>query len=249
MQESLTLVAFSVLFTVNVAMSNVSLAIVSVPFHQIVRSTTPVFAILIHRVVYARSYSTATYLSLIPLIAGVALTTYGDYYFTLMGFLCTLLGAILAAVKTVATNRLMTGSLALPPLELLFRMSPLAAVQSLAISGLSGEMQQFAEWVHSGHLTQAAVVALAGNGVLAFLLNVSSFQTNKVAGALTMTVCGNVKQCLAVLFGIVLFNVEVNCMNGIGMLLALAGAALYSNVELKRKTRTAAIIVTPPQDR
>jgi hypothetical protein len=230
-------------------MSNVSLAIVSVPFHQIMRSTTPIFAILIHRFFYSRSYATSTYLSLVPLIAGVALTTYGDYYFTQLGFMCTLLGAVFAAVKTVATNRLMTGSLAIPALEILFRMSPLAAIQSLTISFLSGEAHQFADWVRDGHLTQATAMALIGNGTLAFMLNVSSFQTNKIAGALTMTVCGNVKQCLTVLFGIVLFNVEVNCMNGMGMLLALGGAAWYSNVELKRKTRAVVVVTPPPPDR
>merc|ERR1712014_515943 len=112
-RENLILLAFSVLFTVNIAISNVSLAMVSVPLHQIMRSTCPVVTILIYRTLYNRSYSTPTYLSMIPLIFGVGLATAGDYYCTLIGFLLTALGVILAAVKTVATNRLMTGSVAL----------------------------------------------------------------------------------------------------------------------------------------
>jgi drug/metabolite transporter (DMT)-like permease len=72
---------------------------VSIPFHQIVRSTCPVFTVLIYRLGYNRSYSTRTYLSLIPVIVGVGLTTYGDYYFTHMGFVLTLAGMILAAIK------------------------------------------------------------------------------------------------------------------------------------------------------
>ena len=58
-----------------------------------------------------------------------------------------------------------------------------------------------------------------------------------MAGALTVTVCANLKQCLTILFGIAMFNVKVNLLNGFGMLLAILGAAWYSNVELKRKTR------------
>lgn len=73
MRESLTLFAFSFLFTVNIAISNVSLAMVSVPFHQIMRSTCPVVTILIYKSVYGRSYSTTTYLTMIPLVLGVAL--------------------------------------------------------------------------------------------------------------------------------------------------------------------------------
>ncbi len=72
---------------------------VSMPFHQIMRSTCPIFAILIYRIRYSRKYSTKTYLSLIPIVIGVGLATYGDYYFTTVGFVLTLLGVMLAAIK------------------------------------------------------------------------------------------------------------------------------------------------------
>lgn len=208
---------------------------VSVAFHQILRSTVPVFTILIYRVYFSRSYSTATYMSLIPIIFGVGLVTYGDYYFTILGFSLTLLGVVLAAVKTVVTNRLMTGALALPPLEFLLRMSPLAAIQSLLYAYFTGEGTRFMTYVEEGSLTRSRMIALFINALIAFLLNISSFQTNKIAGALTMTVCGNVKQVLTVLLGIVLFGVKVGTWNGLGMIIALGGAAYYSKVELNKK--------------
>ncbi len=79
-------------------------------------------------------------------------------------------------------------------------------------------------------------LALAGNGALAFALNIASFSTNRQTGALTMTVCGNVKQSLTVLLGIVMFGVKVGMANGIGMLVALVGTAWYSAVELTSKS-------------
>lgn len=233
-REQLVLIAFSVLFTINIAISNVSLAMVSVPFHQIVRSTTPVATILIYRWL-GRSYGKMTYISLIPIIAGVSLSTYGDYYATLLGATLTFLGVFLAALKTVATNKLLTGSLKLPALELLLRMSPLAAVQSLLWATAIGEVSRFLEFAAQGNLKPALIAALVGNGFLAFLLNVTSFQTNKLAGALTLSVCGNLKQILTVLLGIVLFNVQVGLLNAAGMLVALSGAAWYSKVELDVK--------------
>jgi hypothetical protein len=195
---------------------------VSMPFHQILRSTTPIFTILIYRLRYKRSYSSRTYLSLIPIILGIGLATYGDYYFTPTGFLLTLLGVILAAVKTVVTNRIMTGSLKLSPLEVLFRMSPLAFIQGLTYSYLSGELTTLNISPTSSISLKSALpsrnqaLALAGNGVLAFVLNIASFSANKNTGALTMTVCGNVKQCLTVLLGVVVFGVKVGWVNGIG---------------------------------
>lgn len=213
---------------------------VSVAFHQILRSTVPVFTILIYRIYFSRTYSTSTYLSLIPIIFGVVLVTYGDYYFTILGFSLTLLGVLLAAVKTVVTNRLMTGSLSLPPLEFLLRMSPLAAIQSLLYAYFTGEGARFMVYVGEGSLTRSRMIALFVNAFIAFLLNISSFQTNKIAGALTMTVCGNVKQVLTVLLGIVLFGVKVGPLNGLGMCIALGGAAYYSKVELSKKREATA---------
>ncbi|ERS98562.1 hypothetical protein HMPREF1624_05347 [Sporothrix schenckii ATCC 58251] len=262
-REEMTLLAFSVLFTINIAISNVSLAMVSVPFHQIMRSTTPVITVAAYRVLFGRAYSTETYLSLVPIVLGVGMTTYGEYYFTLAGFVLTLLGVVLAVAKTIATNRIMTGSLKLSPMETLLRLSPLAFFQALLIAWASGELSGAmagaagAAAAASSPAGSAAVVArvvaravgdspvsmalaLLGNGVLAFALNVSSFTANKAAGALTMTVCGNVKQCLTVLLGIVFFNVTIGFTNGVGMLVSLAGAAWYSFVELQSKTKAAA---------
>lgn len=126
----------------------------------------------------------------------------------------------------------MTGSLALSGLEILLRMSPLAAVQAVLYSLVTGEWSSFVKYVEAGNLTTFTCIALAGNGVLALLLNICSFRTNKLAGALTISTCGNVKQCLTVLLGVVFFGVKVGPLNGVGMIIALAGAACYSKVEL-----------------
>ncbi|KAH6872756.1 triose-phosphate transporter family-domain-containing protein [Alternaria rosae] len=236
-REHLVHFMFSLLFTLNIAMSNLSLAMVSVPFHQIMRATCPLFTILIYRVIFSRRYALITYLSIVPVMLGVGLATFGDYYFTAIGFTLTLIGVVLAAVKTVVTNRLMTGRLRLPALELLLRMGPLAAVQSLLYSVLIGEFSEFLEFVNAGHLTRERILTVSGNGLLAFGLNVASFETNKLAGALTLTICANLKQCLTIVLGAFLWDVPVSPMNGAGILLALAGGAWYSSIELKSKAR------------
>ncbi|RDW87234.1 hypothetical protein BP5796_02928 [Coleophoma crateriformis] len=234
-KDNLILVAFSTLFTINIAISNVSLSLVSVAFHQIVRSTVPIFTCIIYRLYLHRSYSVQTYLTFIPITLGVFLVTYGDYYFTLLGFSLTVLGTVLAAVKTVTSNRLMTGNLALPALEILLRMTPLAALQSLLYAHLTGEIPKFYELVVAGQFSRTQAFVIFCNAFIAFLLNVSSFHTNKVAGALTISVCANVKQVATVLLGILVFDVRVGMLNGAGMVITLIGAAWYSKVELNKK--------------
>ena len=102
----------------------------------------------------------------------------------------------------------------------------------------TGEAEKFLTYVNAGHLTPMHITALTGNGILAFLLSVASLYTNKLAGALTMTVCANLKQSLTVLLGIGLFHTRVGLLNGCGMLTTLIGAAIFSKVEVESKART-----------
>jgi hypothetical protein len=235
-RSHLILMGFSLLFTLNIAISNVSLAVVSVPFHQVIRSTCPVITILIYRTIFARDYSKTTYLSMIPLVFGAGLATAGDYQASLLGVLLTLLGVLLACIKTVATNRLMTGPLSLSPVELLLRLSPLAAIQCMGYAYLTGELHTLRTFnQREGGFSSAFTIAILINACMAFALNIVSFQTNKMVGALAVTVCGNVKQALTILVGIVLFSVPVGLVNAVGMGITVLGAAWFSKVELDGK--------------
>ena len=207
----------------------------TVPFHQVMRSSCPVVTVLIYRTAFGRSYQTQTYLTMIPLILGVGLATFGDYSCTLGGFVITLLGVVLASTKTVVTNRLMTGSLALSPLELLTRMSPLAAVQCFIYAITNGELQEVLSVSRTGTMSTTFLIAVLGNSAVACLLNGVSFQTNKLAGALTMSICGNLKQCLTIVLGITLFNIQLTPLNALGLVIAGGGAAWYSVVELRQR--------------
>jgi hypothetical protein len=129
----------------------------------------------------------------------------------------------------------MTGALALSPLELLARMSPLAAAQCLLYASVSGELSIVQEVVQGGQCSTLFVLAIVLNGFMAFMLNMVSFQTNKLAGALTMSICGNLKQCLTIVLGIVLFDVQLTPLNGVGIGIAACGAAYYSKVELQAR--------------
>lgn len=111
-----------------------------------------------------------TLVSLVPVIAGVCLATFGDFYFTLWGLILTLFGTFLAALKTVYANVLQTdlqcpqsnssysrspslvengysteemageNKKRLDSLDLLYRMSPLALVQCIFYAIFTGEL-------------------------------------------------------------------------------------------------------------
>ena len=171
----------------------------------------------------------------------MALATAGDYYFTLPGLLLTVLGTLLAATKTILTNHLQNNLLTHPlhPLDLLLRMSPIACLQSLLYAHLSGELPILYTHIatSSSRGSGRTVLKVVGNGVLAFVLNIVSFTANKAVGALTMTVAGNLKQCLTVVAGIWVFRLEVGPLNAVGIVVALAGGAWYVWINVSEKKR------------
>jgi hypothetical protein len=86
LRDTAVLVAFSVLYAVNIVVSNVSLQLVTVPvrpltlpvrpftsfqFHQVVRASTPIFTIFFARILFGTRSSRAKKISLIPVVAGV----------------------------------------------------------------------------------------------------------------------------------------------------------------------------------
>ncbi|KAI4241682.1 MAG: hypothetical protein L6R42_011198, partial [Xanthoria sp. 1 TBL-2021] len=136
------------------------------------------------------------------------------------------------AVKTVTTNRLQTAGLRLGALELLYRMSPVACIQSLAVAYICGEFDGFDV---SAFDSQSFLILLV-NGVIAFGLNVASFEANKRSGALTMTIAANIKQVLTVVLSVALWHIPVGAMNACGIALTVLGGAWYGRVEVVGKT-------------
>lgn len=237
--EQLVMLAFSCLYTINIAVSNLSLQLVTVPFHQVVRAMTPLFTVIIGAVCFHKRNSRDTYLALLPVVLGVALATYGDYDFTAWGLILTLIGALLAAFKTIVTNRIQVGRLKLHPLDLLIRMSPLAFMQCVLWGWYSGELDRVREY-GATEMTQHKAIALVINGAIAFGLNIVSFTANKKTSALTMTVAANVKQVLTIILAVAIFNVKLGILNGFGILATLIGGALYAKVEMGEKARSTA---------
>ena len=195
--------------------------LVTVPFHQIVRATTPAFTVFICRLRFGEVYSKTTYLSLVPVIVGVGLATYGDYYFTVSGFMLTVLGALAAAIKTIVTNRVQMGQLRLSALEILSRIGPLAFLQSMLLAWAFGEFSLLQKDIASNRsngqpFSPLTIVLVLVNALVSFGLNIVSFTANRASGALTMTVAANIKQILIILLSIIFFDLEVGVLHAVG---------------------------------
>jgi len=217
------LVCFSLLYTVNIGISNLSLEHISLSLHQTIRATAPAITVLVCLTLLGQpltSYSRSTYLSLIPTIAGVILATTtprprpdiqtaSSPKTTLAGITVTFLGAVLAVLKTILTNMLQqrTGrlSVGIPSTTLIRYLAPYSVALALLLALCTGEFQRLRTIMFSMSTTTAIggriSTITATNALGAALLNLASFEANRRCGPLAMAVAANLKQVLVLLFG------------------------------------------------
>lgn len=224
---------FSILFCANIMVGNLCLQYVSVSLVQVVRSVIPGITLIMSVVILGKNYDRVYYYTIGVICVGVGFASAGEVDFVVKGFVFTVLVCFLSSLKSVLSSKFLVGSLKFHPFDLLYRMSFYAIFQ-LALGVFISERQDIVDWWEINGGWRFAVL-LSFNGFMAFFLNWCNFMTTKMTSALTVTVAGNVKHIMTIIFSILIFHNPVSAMNALGTLITVFGAAIYSWLEYKSK--------------
>jgi drug/metabolite transporter (DMT)-like permease len=227
------ILAFSLLFSLNIAIGNVSLQHVSVNFNQVMRSLVPALTMAMG-LALGKPIAKARQWAVLPIVIGVAMACLGEMTFSAIGFVYTVACVVLAALKVVASGELLTN---VPPVELLGYMAPLAFVQCVFLSVVTGESQVMMEqWRTQLKPMSYIMLVVWMSGALSFSLNICSLQANKLTSPLTLCIAANVKQVLMMVISTILFHVQVSPLNAAGIVVVLVGSARYSYVSVMEQS-------------
>jgi drug/metabolite transporter (DMT)-like permease len=204
-----------------------------------------------------RPHSYSPYMALIPVVVGAALATYGGReQATPCGLFLTLLGAILAVAKTIVTNLLLRSGLLtsntsklkasdddagkervaaetspqLPSNELIRRVAPFSIAQAMGMAIWTGELAEDRSQ-HRQELMKFNLLfrlTIGTNGLVACLLNIISFETNRKAGPLSIAVAANVKQVIILIVSTTFNRDQTNRQQITGAMLTVIGGLWYA---------------------
>ncbi|KIY03579.1 uncharacterized protein Z520_00270 [Fonsecaea multimorphosa CBS 102226] len=230
------LLPFSLLYTLNIALSNLALGLVTLTMHQTIRATAPVITVLISIAWLGRSwreYPVGVYGAITLTICGVIIASNAasseaggrslvdpTARTTPFGFTITLLGAVLAVLKTIMTNELQRPphasrwGLGLSSTRLVQYLALYAVNQTVLLASWTGEIKRLSSSnFGQGAPTPTLILKLGGggdllrisllwpwlwllNGLAVAMLNLASFEANKRCGPLSMAIAANMKQVL-----------------------------------------------------
>ncbi|KAL8213683.1 hypothetical protein R6Q57_003132 [Mikania cordata] len=226
--------ALSLVFCASVVSGNVSLRYLPVSFTQAVGATTPFFTAVFAYVMTMKTEAWLTYVTLIPVVAGVVIASGGEPSFHLFGFIMCLGATAARALKSVLQGILLSSEgEKLNSMNLLLYMAPVAVVILLPATLLL-EDNVVGIAIALARKDVNVVWYLLFNSALAYLVNLTNFLVTKHTSALTLQVLGNAKGAVAVVISILIFKNPVSVTGMLGYLLTVLGVILYS--EAKKRT-------------
>jgi len=213
-------------------LTNVSFAAVAVSFTHTVKTLEPVFTSIGSYLVAGTVYPLPVYLSLLPVIAGVAIASATELSFTWLGFLTAMSSNVAFSARAIFSKKLMS------------KMSPLNLYNWVTIVALMFCLP-FAIYFEGPTLAAGIQQAIAVKGKTEFLMALASVgfyyhMYNQVAyqalgkvAPVTHAV-GNVgKRIFVIGFSILAFGNKISTQTLIGSAIAIVGAGLYGVIKGK----------------
>eukprot|EP00002_Diphylleia_rotans_P015064 TRINITY_DN2916_c0_g1_i3.p1 TRINITY_DN2916_c0_g1~~TRINITY_DN2916_c0_g1_i3.p1 ORF type:complete len:446 (+),score=80.71 TRINITY_DN2916_c0_g1_i3:85-1422(+) len=231
-------------------LSQVSLERVPVSFTHTVKSTGPIFTVILARLWLRESYTSRIYVSLIPIIFGVGLASLTEHEFDMQGFIAALISTFILSCQQIASKHIFR-TRKLHPMNLQANMSVAAFLCVLPI-WLLLEANQFKEIMFPTEqrfktdpltgvvspITHPAWTLLFINTLAYYGQNILAFVVMSWVAPLTYSVAGTLKRIFVIIASVVYFGNQISILNGMGIAMSIFGAFYYNQVKSNMRSKT-----------
>lgn len=257
-RQQLTLSAFcwiivplSAATALDVCFSNLALQFAGVAVYTMTKSSSIIFTLFLTCALRIQRVSWQVSIAVIVIGLGILLTNVkgdggisGDW----RGFACALFAALCGALRWVLTERWFgRPDVENNALVLIVLLSPVTVLT--LVPAVCWELPGFisARPVQSPADLYAILGATLGGGVLATAMVAVELQFVSISSALSLTVCGTLKDLLQIGLAAAMFKEQLSKANAVGVLLTLGGSTVYGLLRRQRDERSGSSSSSQPK--
>ena len=207
----------------------------AVSFAHIVKASEPVVTCVLNAVFLNQILPTPVYLTLLPIIGGVAIASLKELSFTWLALGSAMLSNVSSAARGVLSKKTMSGKKMGENLDaqnlyaVLTAMSTLILIPlTLALEG-TGAFTAFNKVVKTGKYTQKGLsLLLALSGMTYYAYNEVAFLALGKVNPVTHAVGNTIKRVVIIVASVIAFKTPMSTGSVVGSSVAIAGTLLYS---------------------
>jgi solute carrier family 35 protein E1 len=218
----------------------VSLGAGAVSFTHIIKASEPVVSAALSFVLLGAVSSWQTYLTLLPIVGGVALASLKELSFTWVGFIAAMLSNVSSALRAVFSKKTMTGKPVgknMGEANLYSVLSILAFIAcvpiSLAVEPPAAVFNAIAGARAAGHSASYLWTCSILSGFFFYLYNEVAFLALGRVNPVTHAVGNTLKRVVIIVASVIAFKTPVSMLGVIGSSIAISGTLLYSLAKSK----------------
>ncbi|XP_039732823.1 solute carrier family 35 member E2B isoform X2 [Pteropus medius] len=234
-----------------VVLGLVSLKNVAVSFAETVKSSAPIFTVVLSRLILGEHTGLLVNLSLVPVMGGLALCTATEMSFNVLGFSAALSTNIMDCLQNVFSKKLLSGDkYKFSAVELQFYTSA-AAVAMLLPAWVFMDLPVIGRSGKSLSYTRDVTLLLLTDGVLFHLQSVTAYALMGRVSPVTFSVASTVKHALSIWLSIIVFGNKVTSLSAIGTILVTVGVLLYNKAKQHQREAMQSLATAasrPPED-
>ncbi|KAG7342298.1 triose-phosphate transporter family protein [Nitzschia inconspicua] len=207
----------------------------AVSFAHIVKASEPVVTCALNYAFLGQVLPTPVYLTLLPIIGGVAIASMKELSFTFLALASAMLSNVSSSARGVLSKKTMSGKKIGENLDaqnlyaVLTAMSTLILIPlMLGIEGL-GMFKAFKDVVASGDFTYKSLsLLLALGGLTYYAYNEVAFLALGKVNPVTHAVGNTIKRVVIIVASVIAFKTPMSTGSIVGSSVAIAGTLLYS---------------------
>lgn len=226
--------------------SHISIWKVPVSYAHTVKAVMPLFTVLLSIVIMKERFTLSVYLSLLPIVGGVMLATVTELRFDMVGLVAALFSTLCFALQNIYSKKCMR-ELRIHHLRLLLVLSQLSCMFLFPL-WMYTDVWQIITHIHKVQHLGWLLVALPLAGVFAFAQNFVAFTVISIISPVSYSVANVTKRIVVISTSLLMLRNPVTLYNVCGMLLAVAGVALYNRVKYSQTKRGAQPLLPTHRD-